>query len=185
MQYRKKEDIRPIISKHTVKIPLNNGMYAIVDRADWDSGEFPELKERFWYANRRSNVWHAACNLPGTPHRTLYMHKLLTRTGTKELIDHRDLDGLNNRRKNLRTCTKIQNHQHAPKRKNALHSKYKGVTYITNPGTRSKRWFARIKLNKKEICLGYFNTEKEAALAYNEAASMYFGDFAVLNVISK
>ena len=46
-----------------------------------------------------------------------------------------------------------------------------------------KKWIASIKVNGKTKTLGSFLHKEEAALAYNNAASLYFGDFAVLNDI--
>ena len=57
-------------------------------------------------------------------------------------------------------------------------SKYKGVK---QPRNYKKQWEAHIKVNKKSIDLGYFNSEIEAAKAYDSAAMKYFGKFAKLN----
>lgn len=91
-------------------------------------------------------------------------------------VDHRDGEGLNNRRSNLRLVTNSQNNMNSQCRWGAL-SKYKGVSWHK----RREKWQGRIKLNGKEIYLGYFDNEKKAARAYDEAAKKHFGEFARLN----
>jgi hypothetical protein len=61
-----------------------------------------------------------------------------------------------------------------------MYSKYKGVTYFKNT-KRKKRWFARIRIDYKEISLGYFATELEAAQAYDEASLKYHGEYGLRN----
>ena len=58
-------------------------------------------------------------------------------------------------------------------------SKYKGVTF----NKQAKKWRAQIVLSGKFIHLGTFDSEKNAALTYNRAATKLFGGFARLNNI--
>lgn len=104
------------------------------------------------------------------------LHQLLLQT---RWVDHIDTDRLNNRRSNLRSCTNQQNQFNQKPRSNTA-SKYKGVTLLWN---KPKPYYAGIHLNGIRIHLGVFVLEKEAALAYNEAAIEYFGEFARINVI--
>ena len=93
-------------------------------------------------------------------------------------IDHIDRNKLNNSISNLRPSTKNgNNHNVGPNKKNT--SGYKGV-YWHKP---RKKWRAMIKINRKQITIGRFNTPEEAALAYNIAALKFHGDFAYQNVI--
>lgn len=48
---------------------------------------------------------------------------------------------------------------------------------------KNKKWMAKIKKNNKNKYIGYYNFKEEAALAYNEAAKKYHGEFARLNHI--
>ena len=93
-----------------------------------------------------------------------------------KFIDHIDNDPLNNNIENLRETTRSQNLMNQKPRKNKS-SKYKGVSWYK----RDKIWQAQIKINKKQIHLGRFKLEKDAALAYNKAAIELFGEFACLN----
>lgn len=58
-------------------------------------------------------------------------------------------------------------------------SKYKGVTWYKE----REKWMVRININKKHIFLGYFESEIEAAKAYNDAAIKYYGEYARLNEV--
>lgn len=91
------------------------------------------------------------------------------------LIDHKDRNGLNNCLDNLRLCTSSQNNVNQRHRKGR---KYKGVTLMA-----SGKWKAVTSYKGKQIRLGLFLTEIEAAKAYNDYARKTFGEFAVLNII--
>lgn len=106
------------------------------------------------------------------------MHRLLLAPGDNEDVDHRDGNGLNNKKENLRKCSRSQNLQNQTRLPNPLKSSaYKGVYWDEDA------WRAQIRVNKQKICLGYFTDEQTAALAYNEAANKYFGEFARPNLI--
>lgn len=108
-----------------------------------------------------------------------YMHRLIT---DFELTDHIDGNGLNNCKSNLRPATRSVNAQNTGKSHGQYTSDYKGVYRQSGYGRR-KRWRARIHVRGKSIPLGYFETEEEAALAYNEAARKYYGPEAWVNSI--
>ena len=93
-------------------------------------------------------------------------------------IDHKDGNTLDNRKDNLRFCTCQQNNMNSKPRKGT--SIYKGVSW----SKRKKKWETGIFVNKKTIHLGYYKSEEEAALVYNLAASIHFGEFARLNEVS-
>lgn len=90
--------------------------------------------------------------------------------------DHINGDKLDNRRRNLREVTHRQNHQNRPPGRGCA-SRYKGVSPSAAPG----RWRARISPHGKEIHLGSFGSEEEAALAYDRAAIDHYGEHAWLN----
>lgn len=94
------------------------------------------------------------------------------------LYDHKDRDSLNNIPSNLRRCTYSQNAMNRNKRKGCS-SQYKGVSWNKS----KKLWHAYICLNYNIKCLGYFISEQEAALTYNNAAILLHKEFANLNVI--
>jgi hypothetical protein len=103
----------------------------------------------------------------------LKMHRVIMNTPDDMQVDHKDGDTLNNQKYNLRNCTNAQNTQNSIKHKVG----YKGVRYLGYKGG----YMARIK----QIYLGCFETPEEAAIAYNNAAIKYFGEFANLNKIEE
>lgn len=110
-----------------------------------------------------------------------YLHRLIVNCPDNMVVDHINGNTLDNRKSNLRICTKLQNQYNQKKHKGKRHSKYKGVTYRKE--LISKPWEAFIYPNGKHIRLGYFKTELEAAEAYNKAAVEYYGKYAKLNKI--
>lgn len=92
------------------------------------------------------------------------------------LVDHKDNNGLNNQRENLRLASGSQNKANCAKYSNNT-SGYKGVTLRKERNT----WRAQIRVNNKLIILGCFVDKEEAARAHDKAALLYFGEFAQLN----
>ncbi len=103
-----------------------------------------------------------------------WMHRFITGASPDLLVDHRDGDGLNNQRDNLRTCTHQENQRNHPAR-GGKYSKFKGVSAARG------RFFARIGCNGKSKHLGSFLDDVSAAKCYDEAAKELFGEFARLN----
>lgn len=96
-----------------------------------------------------------------------------------ENVDHIDRNPENDRIENLRAATYSQNSKNTSSKKGST-SRYLGVYYSKD---RNKKWVARITINKKCIHIGSFNSENEAAMAWNEAAIINYGEFANLNTI--
>lgn len=113
----------------------------------------------------------------------IYMHReIMGVTNSDIKIDHINRNGLCNERHNLRTCTVQQNCMNRGPKPNSS-SVYKGVfRYRDRHGI---KWRARIQYNGKNIHLGYYKSEDEAAIAYNVKAYELFGEFAYLNNIKK
>lgn len=101
------------------------------------------------------------------------------------VIDHINNDTLDNRLENLRLATISQNNMNTKglkqrrKKRPRPTSQYKGVSY----STRYAKWKASIHVDMKEIYLGRYESEQDAALAYNAAALFYYGEFATLNPV--
>jgi len=92
------------------------------------------------------------------------------------VIDHLNHDGLDNRRANLRLATPLQNKWNTRHRRKGR-SKYTGVTWVKT----TKKWRADICIDKKVKYLGCYDSEKQAAKAYDKTAKKHRGEYAVLN----
>jgi hypothetical protein len=108
--------------------------------------------------------------------KAIYMHLEIMSAPDGMEVDHMNGNGLDNRRENLRLCTRAQNRMNSVKRIGKS-STFKGVYWHKN----CRKWRASLKLDGKEIHIGYFNTELEAAEAYDEKALELFGEFAKPN----
>lgn len=153
------------------EIPLTQGRIALVDDEDFD------LVSRYkWHVLKRKN---GRCYAGTQSLKTrLYMHRLILNLDDKNIqVDHKDNNGLNNQRHNMRECIKSQNMHNVGNKYGS--SIYKGV-YFNN---KSKKWRSQIKCNNIKINLGSFANEVEAAIAYNNKAVELHGDFARLNII--
>ena len=98
--------------------------------------------------------------------------------GDKAVVDHIDRNPLNCQRSNLRLGTTSDNMCNRQKNiiNNKCHSKYKGVH------SQHGKWSAKVIKDKKTYYLGTFNTEVEAAQAYNDKAKELHKDYVVLNI---
>lgn len=147
------------------QIPLTQGKFAVVDAADYDW-----LNQWKWCAQKTDYGWRAARYDSGD---YVYMHRLIMGAPGNRQVDHRDGDGLNNRRSNLRLATSQQNlFNRGPNRNNS--SGHKGVKWRPH----AKKWQAYITVNRKQIHLGYFTNIDDAAAAYTGAAKDFAGEFA-------
>lgn len=154
------------------EIPLTKGQVAFVD--DRDYARIVAVGK--WSAARRRNTYYAVSEIAGL---LVYMHRfILTLTpGDGVKSDHRDGNGTNNQRYNLRVTDTLHNSRNSAKRKHTS-SIFKGVHLFT----RTEKWQAYISPNGKRIHLGYFDNELDAAQAYDVAAREHFGEFARLNL---
>lgn len=153
-----------------IEIPLTRGKVALVDDDDYES-----LSRYKWFAVQNpSGVWYARRNTARNhgPQGFEFMHRRLMGISGTAQVDHRDGDGLNNTRKNLRFCTHRQNGMN---RKVNAGCRFKGVS-------RSReKYKAAITINGAYVHLGVFSADEEAARAYDRKARETFGEFARLN----
>lgn len=153
-------------------IPLTQGREAVIDVAD-----LALVAGRNWYAARHCNTFYATShqNRPAGYSAALKMHRLILQAQTGDIIDHRDGDGLNNRRENLRLATSAQNSRNRSRFPNNT-SGFKGVSWDDDLGM----WRARITFDHRVIHLGRFNTREAAHAAYAKAAQRLHGEFACI-----
>lgn len=111
-------------------------------------------------------------------YKNVFMHRQVAKTPEGKITDHINGDKLDNRRENLRVCSHKDNNANSKLFKTNT-SGYRGVSLIKSTG----KWRATISVKNKSINLGHFNSIKEAAIAYNEAAKTHQGKYARLNKI--
>lgn len=175
----------------------NFRLIALVDDEDY---EF--LSQWKWFAQTSNGrLFYATRNITKkSTDKIRVMHKvILKRHGLldeSKFTDHRDHDGLNCQKYNLRQCTRAENNKNRISAKNSS-SKYLGVSlkvshkkYNTSNGIKistSKIWVATMTIDNKHRYLASFpfteEGEKQAAKKYNEMATKHHGEFANLNQI--
>ena len=153
------------------EIPLTQGKVALVDDAD-----LPIVGRYRWYAAKVRRGFYAARKSPQVDgvRSIIFMHRALL-PGVVE-VDHKNGNGLDNRRLNLRPATTAQNQSNQRVQSRVgKKSSFKGVTRTPYS------WRASIRVNDRFIHLGCFDTEIEAAKVYDKAAKRHFGEYARIN----
>lgn len=153
----------------TFLVPLTGGLFAVIDEPD-----VRLVRDHLWCARRDGHTHYA---FRGKQQTTLLMHRVILNPPRGVQIDHRDGNGLNNTRGNLRMCTQSQNNQNQVSARGS--SSFKGVCWHRAAG----KWEAHIRQHGRRHHLGLFVSEMDAARAYNAAAVQCFGDFARLNEV--
>lgn len=148
------------------EVPLRNRAGDIVATALVDVADFAAISARRWCRDA------AGYAVRGDKYGRVYMHRELMRPGRGLVIDHRNGNRLDNRRENLRVCTRADNCRNAAGR-HRRYSRHKGVTY--SPARR--KWIAQIKHLGRHFALGSFTNEDEAKAAYDRRARELHGEF--------
>lgn len=151
-------------------IALTQGNHALVDDED-----YPELNKYKWFYNNG----YAARRNGGTRFitKTQYMHRFITTAPNGMEVDHINGNKLDNRKDNLRICSKSENQYNRNKNRGKYSSKYKGVSWRS----KTQRWIVTFKSKGKTVYLGSFKNETDAALAYDQEVKNFHGEFAKLN----
>lgn len=156
---------RGIESVAWMAIKLNKGMVALIDASD-----FERVSQHTWCAVWANYYWVARTWISG---KNITLHRFVMNAQPGQEVDHKNGDGLDCRKSELRFATHSQNNCNAF-RPGKL-SQFKGV----RPS--GAKWNARIKIDGKQVSLGSFCTEEEAARAYDAKAKELHGEFAYLN----
>lgn len=152
-----------------VAIDLPCGRKAVVDEEDFET-----VSSYKWLSSTTSNGVSYAFRYEtslGKKHK-VYMHRQLLNFPEGHQVDHKDGDGLNNTRDNLRLATKSENQCNRGKSITNT-SGFKGVYWKKD----KKKWYAQICKNYDRKFLGYFDTKEDAFEAYCVASKELHGEF--------
>lgn len=144
-------------------VTKNRGHFIIL----FDTDDYDKINKYTWNVNRGGYV--RSSKMIGMK-RSILLHRLIMDTPPNMDTDHINHNTLDNRKANLRICTKTQNQINASKRKGR---KYKGVFKI---------WNGKYMAKVGNLYLGTFDKEYDAAIAYDTKAKELFGDFVILNI---
>lgn len=151
-------------------LPLTQGQFAEVDDLDYEY-----LSRMKWHTVRHKNTFYAK---KWFGRKQIYLHRLILGINNPSiLVDHKDFNGLNCQRSNLRRATSSQN---SSNRRGRGTSKFLGVCWDNS----NKKWKASIRIDKKSKHLGLFINQEHAALAYNKMATRIYREFANLNKVA-
>ncbi|MEN6578932.1 MAG: HNH endonuclease [Phycisphaerales bacterium] len=152
-------------------IPLTRKKVAMVDPQDYE-----RVSACKWCASRTGNQWYAQRRVHG---KTLRMHQFIMNPPKGMVVDHANGNGLDNRRTNLRVCTKLQNAWNKKRRKQeGAGSRFIGVYPCQRP---PGKWCIKVQCNGEVTNLSPFDTDVEAARARDRKALELFGEYAMLN----
>jgi len=152
------------------KIPLTQGKFTKVDNND-----FILLSKMKWYSSKDTRGNYRALGWVNGKNVTL--SRFIMKPPINLEVDHINHDTLDNRRSNLRVCSRSENNRNKSKIKTNT-SGYKGVSF------KAGRWVAYIGVNvagkRKNKFLGACDKKEDAYMLYCEASKIYHGDFAHL-----
>jgi hypothetical protein len=158
-----------LVDDSTARIPLTRGFVAIIDAQDRD-----RVTAHSWSVSTRQGTHYAKTDIAG---RRIYLHRFVLNAWPGAEVDHKNGDGLDCRRANLRFATRSQNNANRHRLRPKKSSRYRGVYYSTRG-----RWVGQVK-TQSGILTARFATEDEAAAWYNKVARLHFGEFARLNAL--
>jgi hypothetical protein len=138
-----------------------------------DSDRYEEVSRFNW-----TNMGNGTCRKTTDPKKLIHEF-LFGKAPPGFEWDHKDMNPRNNCESNLRLATNWQNQANRGKRVGAYSSRFKGVSWNAN----RRKWVAKISADGRLVFLGYFDVEEDAAKAYDEAAKVYHGEFARLNLV--
>jgi len=149
----------------TLAIPLTQGKFVLIDDEDWLLITAPD---RQWFAHKSRYTFYATCKYRGM---TLKMHRLIMGFPRTGVIDHKNRNGLDNRRQNLHVVTDNENLYNKRLYKN--NSSGTNGVYFCRTERGRRFWHAQISRGGKQIFIGRFLTKEEAILARKEAEHAY------------
>jgi hypothetical protein len=158
------------------EVPLTRGLVAVVDDEDYHL-----VSVRKWHAQKptQGRTFYARAERRSGEDggRWFHMHRVIAGAPDGLDVDHVDGNGLNNRRSNLRLCTRQENCCNRPGNRVAT-SRFKGVSW----SSKSQKWKSQIRIDGTLLFLGYYDSELAAACAYDSVATVAQGKYAWRNL---
>lgn len=160
------------------QIPVGPRHHALVDDEDYDDVSRYTWTLIEWRGKKYAKRKYRMSDDEYPQYGTESMHSFLTGF---EYTDHIDGNGLNNQRSNLREVTHKKNIQYQRPQSRAKSSRYRGVGWFKPKG----KWRARLKVDGREVHIGYFDSPEEAAKAWNEEALHHYGPDSYQNEVTE
>lgn len=161
---RQQDEMVTIEGKECVRLALTQEQFAIIDIED-----YPRVKKFLWFAVRTPrNTFYARS---GKDNENCLLHRFILDQASIDVemvVDHKNGNGLDNRKSNLRVCTQSENSRNRSGASKV--TQFKGIYLSKNTG----KWIATLNL-------GSFDTEEEAARAYDHALRYVFVEFGKPN----
>lgn len=144
-------------------LAVSSGLDVTIDAEDWSlvEGKCIYILKLGYVVVRKNGI-------------TKYLHRVVMSPAQGQEVDHINCNRLDNRKPNLRACSRIENARNLRRERANNTSGFKGVHY----STANRKWVARICVNFKTKYLGYYSTAEQAHEAYWKAAQKEFGEFA-------
>lgn len=157
-------------------IELTRGQSTLVSEED-----FSLLNQYKWFAkwDVHTNSFYAVRNEGRIVRKTVFMHQAILNIPAGMVGDHKNGNTLDNRRENLRVCSRADNVINSKLRSNNT-TGYRGVVR-----TRHGKWCVKLVKNQKTLFQKNFDDLEVAARMYDEQAKLHFGEFARLNFPQK
>lgn len=134
----------------------------------FDKTHLEKIEGHCWFTDDKGYV-RAKIN-----YKKVLLHRFLMLPPDTMVIDHINHNPMDNRKINLRICTRQQNQCNQKKQNKNTSSIFKGVFFDKD----RDKWQSTIKVNSRSIFLGRFDTEEEASTEYDKAAHIHFGEYA-------
>lgn len=155
------------------EIPLTQGYVALVDDEDYD-----RVNQFKWSAHVQSHTVYAVRSLPRINGKQPFerMHRFILDAPDGMEVDHKNGNGWDNTRANLRLATRAENRRNKRRSRNNT-SAFIGVYWDKD----RNKWRAKVNVNRKQMYAGLFDSPEEAARARDKLALELHGEFAMLN----
>lgn len=164
-----------IINGNTVYIILCDNKGNEKERAIIDIEDINKISSFKWTLSVKPKKNHVGKYVCTGRKPKIYLHRLIVNAPKGFVVDHKDGNGLNNCKTNLKICTVSENGLNWFYSRNS----YRGVYFHKDSG----KWVSELRHNNVRYCIGSFKNEKDAAIAYNNKSIELRGENAKLNII--